>query len=346
MADGVLLSMASKHPIQIVDFAPFLDGSPDSRKAVARKIDTLFQELGFVTLRNHGIPNSSIEDAFIWSEKFFALPNSIKALAPHPPGYEHHRGWSDIGQEKTSQHVYDEDERQELRKVQDVKETFDSGNENDTSQPNIWLPDEYLLGFRTHMEKFFKDCNKLVGHVLSALAIALDLENDDDISKEHSRSLYQLRLNYYPSIPASVLHSGEKGRCAAHSDFGTLTLLFQDSCGGLEIEDPNQPNTFLPVTPVPNTVIVNCGDLMERWSNGRWKSDVHRVVAPPIDPQKSKEAGKEILKTRYSIPFFAAPDPDALIEPLPGCWDEKNNPKKYEPITAHDYVMMRMAAIR
>jgi isopenicillin N synthase-like dioxygenase len=138
---------------------------------------------------------------------------------------------------------------------------------------------------------------------------------------------------------------GVKDRCSAHSDFGTITLLFQDSNGGLEVEDPQAPDSFLPVPPVPGTVIVNCGDLMQRWSNGRWRSGVHRVVAPPVDTAASADAGEEVLKARYSIPFFAAPDAEALIEPLPGCWDE-TNPKKFEPITAWDYVMMRMAAIR
>lgn len=73
---------------------------------------------------------------------------------------------------------------------------------------------------------------------------------------------------------------------------------------------------------------------------------MYRVVAPPVDTSKSEAVGEEVLKSRYSIPFFAAADPDALIEPLPGCWDEEGNPKIYQPISANDYVMMRMAAMR
>lgn len=338
--------MTSRNPVQVVDFGRFIAGTPKARKDVAREIDQAFQELGFVTLRNFGIATSKIDEAFTWSEQFFALPDSIKALAPHPSGHQHHRGWSGIGQEKTSQHVYDQDGIQEVRKVQDVKETYDSGNVSDDIQPNIWLPDQYLPGFRESMELFFDECKELVNQVLRALAIALELDDEETLSKKHARSLHQLRLSYYPFIQASALHSGEKGRCAAHSDFGTLTLLFQDSHEGLEIEDPNQRGTFLPVPSIPSTVIVNCGDLMERWSNGRWRSDVHRVVAPAVDPTRSKDAGEAILHSRYSIPFFAAPDPDALIEPLPGCWNEKDNAKKYEPISAQDYVAMRMAAIR
>jgi isopenicillin N synthase-like dioxygenase len=84
--------------------------------------------------------------------------------------------------------------------------------------------------------------------------------------------------------------------------------------------------------------LVNVGDLMERWSNGRWRSTVHRVVAPP-------GAGLEgVCPARYSVPFFATADPDTVIEALPGCWGE-GNPKKFGGITAWEYLQMRMAAL-
>jgi isopenicillin N synthase-like dioxygenase len=250
-----------------------------------------------------------------------------------------------MGSEKLSQHVYDKTELEQLKNVPEIKETFESGNTNDDMQPNIWPSEEHIPGFRAHMETFFEKCSELVDQVLRALAVALNLDIEGELSSKHSRQLYQLRLAFYPSVSAALLRSGAKDRCAAHSDFGTITLLFQDANGGLEVEDPKQPGNFVPATPVPDTVIVNCGDLMERWSNGRWRAGVHRVVAPPVDVGKTKAAGEEILTSRYSIPYFAVPDPDALIEPLPGCWDEQT-PKKYAPITVNDYIMMRMAAIR
>jgi isopenicillin N synthase-like dioxygenase len=193
------------------------------------------------------------------------------------------------------------------------------------------------------METFFLDCSNLVHQILRAMATSLSLPSEDQLSKTHARSLFQLRLLHYPPISAPILRNGEKSRIGAHSDFGNLTLLFQDSVGGLEVEDPSSPGSFRPATPVPGTVLVNIGDLMERWSNSRWRSTVHRVVAPPIDENRSTEIGEEILKARYSIPFFAAADPDTVIEALPGCWDEER-PKKFEQTTAWEYVQMRMAA--
>jgi len=332
--------------ISTVDFAGFKAGSTHERKLIAQSIDHAFQELGFVILKHHGIASEHVTGTFNWSEKFFALPTDIKQKAPHPPGHTHHRGWSGMGAEKLSQHVYDKNQLQELKHVPEIKETYESGNPEDEMQPNIWPPEQDIPGFRDHMEDFFEKCARLVDQVLKALAIALGLEEEDALSSKHSQQLFQLRLAYYPAILAAVLRSGAKDRCAAHSDFGTLTLLFQDSNAGLEVESPKKPGSFMPVPSDSDSVIVNCGDLMERWSNGRWRSGVHRVVAPPIDENRSQAAGEEILKTRYSIPFFAAPNADALIEPLPGCWNEETNPKKYDPIKVNDYVMMRMAAIR
>lgn len=196
------------------------------------------------------------------------------------------------------------------------------------------------------MEHFFTLCSSLVHDILKSLAVALDLSSESEISNTHRESRFQLRLLHYPSVSRSILTSNQKTRIAAHSDFGTITLLFQDSVGGLEIESPPSSGRFIPGTPIPGTVLVNIGDLMERWSNGRWRSTLHRVVAPPVDPGKinGSTEGNQICKARYSIPFFATADPETVIEALPGCWSEEN-PKKYESVTAWDYVQMRMAAI-
>lgn len=196
------------------------------------------------------------------------------------------------------------------------------------------------------MESFFTDCSTLVHQVLTAMATALSLPSPDTLSKTHSQSLFQTRLLHYPPIPAPTLRKGEKSRISAHSDYGTLTLLFQDSTGGLEIEDPSSPGTFRPAVPIPGTVLVNIGDLMERWSNGRWRSTVHRVAAPYVNVEKpvdlGKGSGEEILNARYSIPFFATADPETVIEALPGCWGE-GRPRRFERTTAWEYVQMKMA---
>ena len=154
----------------------------------------------------------------------------------------------------------------------------------------------------------------------------------------HSKSLFQLRLLHYPSVLNSEL-SWKKTRIFPHSDLGSLTLLFQDSVGGLEIESPPSSGNFISAKPIPRTVLVNVADIMERWSNGRWRSTIHRVVASSTNIDDNG-----MVKARYSIPFFVLANPDTIIEPLPGCWNEKN-PKKYEPITQSQYLKKRMATV-
>lgn len=152
---------------------------------------------------------------------------------------------------------------------------------------------------------------------------------------------------HYPPVPRRGVGGG---RIGAHSDFGTLTLLWQDRVGGLEVkvrragegEKVEGEEAWVHVAPVEGAVLVNVGDLLERWSNGRWLSAVHRVVAPPGEGEGEGE--DEVCQERYSLPFFATADDDTVIDALPGCWGP-DNPKRYEAVTARDYVQMRMAAL-
>ncbi|KAF2663442.1 thymine dioxygenase [Microthyrium microscopicum] len=322
--------------IPIVDFGKFLNGSKAERQEAAFEIDAAFRNVGFVFLKNHSVAREKLIDCFKWSKRFFDLEEEVKMLAPHPPGGSHHRGYSGVGLEKVTQNVFSEEDLEALRQIPDVKESFESGNVDDEQQPNIWLPEDKLPGFRPFMESFFTDCRDLIHYILRSLALALDLESENQLSDTHAQSLFQLRLLHYPAVPVKFLADGKKSRISAHSDFGTLTLLFQDAIGGLEIEDPKQPGVFRKVEPIEDAVLVNIGDLMERWSNSRWRSTVHRVVAPPGE--------NEMCPPRYSIPFFATADPDTMIEALPGCWSE-TNPKRFDSVTAWGYVQMRMAAL-
>ncbi|KAK5014088.1 hypothetical protein LTR60_003539, partial [Cryomyces antarcticus] len=320
----------STSPIPVVDFSPFANApsepSSHDQKAAAAKIHEAFRSVGFVYLTNHGVPKEKVEECFMWSERFFALPQDVKTLAPHPPGGAHHRGYSGLGQEKVSQNVFDGAEIKKLREVPDVKESFESGNVDDKTQPNIWLPENKLPGFRDFAESFFIDCAALVHRVLSSIALGLGLPATF-FERSHAHDLFQLRLLHYPPVSTSLLRSGARDRIAAHSDFGTITLLFQDDVGGLEVEDPHAPDTFRAVTPVQGAVLVNVADLMMRWSNDVLRSTVHRVGAPPTVGDGGEGEEKEgVTRARYSIPFFATADSDAVIDCLEGCWS-KERPK-------------------
>jgi len=173
--------------------------------------------------------------------------------------------------------------------------------------------------------------------ILSAVAVGLHLD-EDFFSKNHTTPDNQLRLLHYPAVPAEALEKDAIARIGAHSDFGSITLLLQDNVGGLEVEDPNHPGNFIAATPVPGALIVNAGDFMQRWSNDTIRSTVHRVRSP-----LGKVGPDGTIPERYSIPYFCCVDLNTVVDCLPGTFSDEN-PKKYEPISAYQYIMKRLAA--
>lgn len=238
--------------------------------------------------------------------------------------------------------IFDEEGIADKRKVPDLKETFDLGSEDDKELPNIWIPDEVLPGFRAFFLKFFDACHAIEQLMLRTIAIGMGLEESFFLNF-HTEQTNQCRLLHYPAVEEELLRLGKAERVTAHSDFGTMTILFQDEVGGLEVEDIHEKGKFNPVPYTPGTAVVNIGDLLMRWSNDELRSTLHRVRAPPLI-QADESSGGRIARPRYSIPYFISPDRDRVIDCLPGCYGP-DRPKKYEPITSRDYVNMRLNAI-
>ncbi|ORY59492.1 uncharacterized protein BCR38DRAFT_488524 [Pseudomassariella vexata] len=330
--------------IPVVDFSAWPSGSPGDKRRLAQELTEACRRVGFVYVVNHGVPDDLLEEAFNWSKKLFDLPHDKKMLAPHPPGPNVHRGYSWPGLEKVSQYIHKEGEDlnaedEELRKVVDCKESYEIGSESLHQQPNQWLPEEILPGFRTFMTDFYWHCFSTAKDMLRALAIGIRLDEEDYFLRFHSGLNNQLRLLHYPPVEPEKLSSNTVARMPAHSDWGTITMLFQDECGGLQVDDPNKPGSFVNATPMRNAFVMNVGDLLMRWSNDYLKSTLHRVTLPPMQEGQDAGAG-HMTPARYSIPYFVSPDPMARIEYLPQCADEKN-PAKYEPVVQEDYQKMR-----
>ncbi|KAI0346700.1 thymine dioxygenase [Trametopsis cervina] len=322
--------------IRVVDFGKFLDGS--QKQEVADAILDSFKEIGFVYLINYGLTQQKIASIFETSKDFFSQPMDIKLLAPHPASGSHHRGYSAPGVEKVLHRI---DEAGEIAKHRaagmDVKESFECGREDNPVMPNIWPPEEALPGFRQACMDYYWAFRGVELNILRALALAFHLPVDYFCSS-HESADNQLRLLHYPSVLTEDLNSGKITRIGAHSDFGSITLLVQDSVGGLEIEDPNNPGEFLSVPPVEGGLIVNAGDFLARWSNDIIRSTIHRVRAPPNSVSKDG-----MTQERYSIPYFCAPDFNTVVDCIPGTFSEER-PKKYEAISSGQYILQRLAA--
>jgi isopenicillin N synthase-like dioxygenase len=263
----------------LIDFSKFLSGSEAERQECAKAILHGFQTAGFIYLKNLPITPEKRKEVFAMSAKFFELSDEDKmSLCWTTP--EANRGYSAPGREKVTQEM-DPSEVAKIRDaVPDIKESLEIGREGEEGHPNQW-PKETgdLEGFKEMMMGFFTQCKILHQQVMSAIAVGLGLRESwfDSYTDVGDNTL---RLLHYPGVDKKVftVNPGQV-RAGAHSDYGSITLLFQDDRGGLQVKSPN--GHFVDATPIEDTVVVNAGDLLARWANDSIKSTIHRVVEPP-----------------------------------------------------------------
>ncbi|KAI8904839.1 hypothetical protein EDD86DRAFT_212912 [Gorgonomyces haynaldii] len=313
--------------IPIIDFAKYLRGNPIERLQVSKSVVEAFRDVGFIYLKNHSIPQATVDSVFQHSKTFFQLDQAKKdQLAWETP--ESNRGYVSPGREKVTQLTNAEDIKKLRESLPDLKESLEIGKEPSSKFQNRW---PHLPGFRDQMMSFYDQCHGLHLQVMNAIALGLDLP-DQYFVKFCDKKDHNLRLLHYPKAKKETLLGGKATRAGAHSDYGTLTLLFQDDKGGLQVKDPE--GVFQPAPPIPGTIVVNAGDLLARWSNDVIKSTDHRVVNPPSEPQD------EYYPERYSVAFFCNPNQEAWIECLQ---PSQSNPPKYKGINAYEYLTQRLS---
>lgn len=186
--------------------------------------------------------------------------------------------------------------------------------------------------------------------------MALDLGQEESLNQHHRGSMFVSSLVHYPTVSAELFRSSQVVRCPAHSDLSTLTLLFQQDVGGLEVADMSSTDKisssaveksgdFIQVDPNPGTILVNVGYLLMRWTNGRWKNTVHRVSEPPRSVKIDQGTDDtEMIPERYSLAFFSYPDAQTIVEPLASCCNNQK-PKRWGPINAGEYLLTKRAAL-
>ena len=306
--------------IPLVDFAPFLTGNAQGQQQVAQQIYRACRTVGFLYLDNHGIAEEVVAQVFSQAHSFFDLPMSKKQQV----------AWSS----ESSNRGYVGMERERLDESQpgDLKEAFNVGKTFSSVANPTLMPDLWPVGhpaFQQHVTHFFEECTARAHRVLEAFAIALSLP-PDTLTKHHQNHSYTLRLLHYPPLQESP-KAGQL-RAGAHSDYGSITLLFQDKVGGLEVL--SNDGSWMPAPAIPGTVLINIGDLLQRWSNDVFRSTKHRVALPQ---------GSQAKRHRYSIAFFCQPDADAQIACLSTCQDE-DNPPKYPAVASGEYLLSRLKA--
>jgi isopenicillin N synthase-like dioxygenase len=302
----------AKEGIPVIDFGPFLDGSQVDQQAVAEQMRQASRDWGFFYLANCGMPAEWLAEAFAASKAFFALPTDEKNRVAWQSA-ESNRGYVGIKRE-----------RLDPSRPGDLKEAYNLAPEQPEpdAHKNLW-PEGHPQ-FEKTMTRFLDECIHTADRVLQAFALALGQPADFFVDA-HNLHHHTLRLLHYPPLPEGFEpHDGES-RAGAHTDYGSITLLFQDDVGGLEVQ--TRAGEWIRATPIPGTVVVNTGDLMHRWTNHVFCSTPHRVNVAPEHRHRD----------RYSIAFFCHPNKDAEIACIDSC-ATADNPPLYGPITAGQHL--------
>lgn len=337
-----------------------LVNSPDQSQSFCDDLLDTLKKRGVARLTNHGVSEDTINELFEMTRKFFAAPHEDKMIAKHPPESTPNRGYSYVGQESVGNISGFEKGLTQGKFVRDIKvsmllaregrkgaktrqETFDMGSPTDSLVDNIWMPEDKLPGFRCFMEDFYARCFELEQTILIALARALKVPEQKLLSL-HSAAENEFRLLHYPAIPASVLKDGTSTRIAEHTDFGTITMLFQDSTGGLQVEDQENLGTFHGIESSKTEIILNIGDSLQRLTNDTFRAACHRVTYPPTVKINDGVDEDEVIPERYSIAYFAKPNRNASLLPFSEFVNEAR-PCRYDDMTAWDYNNLRIGKL-
>lgn len=308
--------------IPVVDLAELLSGDESRKKAFVNQLGMAYEEVGFVAVKNHGIPDNLIKELYTSVQHFFSLPLDKKKKY-EVPGLAGQRGYTSFGKE----HAKGSDSP-------DLKEFFQFGQ---TVEDHEKIGEEYpdnvqvreLANFNPTFLHAYREFENSGRALLQAIALYLGLDENYFNKPVHNGNSI-LRAIHYPPItqePKSAI------RAEQHEDINLITLLVGASAEGLQIL--TKQNDWVPVTALPGQIVVNVGDMLQRLTNNKLRSTTHRVVNPP----------RELWHTsRFSIPFFLHPKSNMSLTCLESCVDAVH-PKAYADSTAGEYLDERLREI-
>lgn len=325
MADAVELEAGLRgerialQEIPLVDFGDFLTGDLAARQAVAARIGAACHNIGFFYLTNHGVPDALVARTFAEAKRFFNLPTE-KKLQIDIERSPCHRGYFKVGGENLDP---------AKQAAGDLKEGVKIGRDLGSDHPlvkagtplhgpNLW-PDD-LPGWQAAMQSHFDALVGLGKQIMHAFALSLGLD-ECFFDRYLTDPMATLGPLHYPPQRGSITE--KQLGAGAHTDFGCLTILAQDTNGGLQVK--NAAGRWIDATPIPGTFVINIGDMMARWTNNYFASTQHRVI---------NTSGVE----RYSLPFFFDPNFHAPVAALPTCTGP-DNPPVFPPTTGGQHLL-------
>lgn len=310
--------------LAIVDIEPFIHGDDVARRRVARAFGDAFETTGFAVIVGHGVPETLATGLYDAVTEFFLEPYEEK-LRYVPPEQTKGRGYLPIGIESVAKTLSGETPPDLCEAL-----VFTAPHREESGgRPNIW-PDEPAA-----LPGLIKDWTRhivaLTDHLAKLSALALDLPETFFDAAYRDPSLVLRFVNYpdqeTPPRPGQM-------RYGEHHDYGALTILRQDAApGGLQIKDAD--GEWKEAGVVPESFVINVGDLMARWTNNRWRSTLHRVTNPDRNLTGSTR--------RLSMVSFTGPNENYEVACLPSCTDAAH-PPLFEPVKAGDYIMSKLRA--
>ena len=308
--------------IPVVDLAKFTRGSAEERKEFVYELGRAYEDVGFVAVKNHGIPDELIEELYKHVKGFFGLPLELKR-SYEKPELAGQRGYTSFGKEHAKGST-----APDLKEFYQYGQTVEDGDPVGAEYPPNVVIDE-ILQFTPTMYRAYRNFEKSGRALLKAIALYLGLPEDYfEPFVVNGNSI--LRAIHYPPItsePASAI------RAEQHEDINLITLLVGASAEGLQIL--TKQGEWIPVTALPGQIVVNVGDMLQRLTNNRLRSTTHRVVNPPREHWGT---------SRFSIPFFLHPKSSMSLACLDDCVDA-DHPKAYVDTTAGGYLDERLREI-
>jgi isopenicillin N synthase-like dioxygenase len=317
-------ALLNSESVPVISFAGFQNGSPTLQKRIAKAIGEACERVGFFYLSDHGVPQEKIDRMFLSAEEFFALPESVK-LDPRlrsTPNWN--RGYQPMAA-KQFEGATSPDLNEAFKFQRELPEGDPDLRAGDrVHRANKW-PDTVAapVQWRNGLLDYFSEMEHLNTQLLSAFAIALDLPASY-FHAFYRKPITQIILLHYP--PQESPRETDYG-LRPHTDATSFTILAQDEVGGIQVRSGER---WIDAKPIHGTFLINIGDMMARWTNDKFASTMHRVY---------NRTGRE----RYSAPFFAIPDFDAMIECLPSCLGPGEAPK-YPPLHVGRSLQNRFAS--
>ncbi|REK90495.1 isopenicillin N synthase family oxygenase [Streptomyces inhibens] len=325
--DGVL-------EVPVIDISDWKTGTEDDRAAIATAVDEAASTVGFMQIRGHGIPDSTVHALADALDAFFALPLEEKKQL-RSPSPDINRGYTPPRTEKLSLSLG------VPTVAEDLFEAFNVGSEA-SSFPGLNLPEAHypaniwpaVPGFRRAVGEWCTHAGGLAEWLTEIFAHALGLA-EGYFAPFTDHSLDVLRMNHYMLPDREITLDRDQMGMGAHTDYGIVTVLWADRVPGLQILDTR--GGWHDVLPEPGCLLVNLGDLLARWTNDRWLSTMHRVL-PPTD-----DNGRVVR--RRSAAYFHDGNWDAEISCLPGCVPAGAEPL-YPPTTVGRHLAEKLAGSR